>query len=129
MYREIKFRGKKKGTNEWLYFDLMAHILNEDGEPCDFLQYNIEADTVGQFTGLTDKNGKEIYDGDICKHPDAVEPEHLGFEMVFEDFKFKAICVFHDDYIPERIVTDFSEYFNETEIIGNIHENPELLNR
>ena len=55
--REIRFRAKRKDTGEWLYWNLL------DG--FSYPKEIIDEDTVGQYTGLKDKNGKEIYEGDI----------------------------------------------------------------
>ncbi|WP_290083926.1 YopX family protein, partial [Paramuribaculum intestinale] len=72
MNRTIKFRGKRLDNGEWVYGDLeynrakniaRIHTYDEDGEY--LIQHSVDPATVGQFTGLLNKNGKEIYEGDI----------------------------------------------------------------
>ena len=76
--------------------------------------YKVDSETVGQFTGLTDKNGKEIYEGDI------VETDN-NFNLIKRiEIKY---CVETLSFWPTNFVGSISEYY----IIGNIHENPELL--
>jgi uncharacterized phage protein (TIGR01671 family) len=98
--REIKFRAWSE--NKMHHFDLSDTIA-------PFLENN-----VMQFTGLKDKNGKEIYEGDI------VNRFHLKGTVCFDELR--AMFIINDGFkIPL-----FNEIYG-VEVIGNIHENPELL--
>lgn len=119
--REIKFRGQQKDTKIWVYGSVIQcagiwYIYNENEsfrmpQDPDFENSFIEIipETIGQFTGLYDKNGKEIYEGDILKGG-----IYLSYEVKW-DYEDNGWNVKNDDIRKHY------------EIIGNIHENPELL--
>ena len=130
--REILFRGKRKANADWVHGDLSFHRDGRTYIRCwDRLEhsptynaYEVDPSTIGQFTGLTDKNGKRIFEGDIIK------VEYVGVnrglsgigKVVFEQCKFALIWGWHKEVV---CLTHFS---NVTfEVIGNIHDNPELL--
>ena len=90
------------------------------------LYWEVDPDTVGQFTGLTDKNGERIFEGDILK------VYYYGKSKIFGAVKFDESRFFiDDDFMRDDIkakapMTEmFSRY--EFEVVGNIHDNPELL--
>ncbi len=127
--REILFRGKRKDNGEWIvghllrYEDGRARIIEsrtdifcfaDDPDTTVVKTYEVAPETVGQFTGLTDKNGKKIFDGDIIE---AVCDNSFG-----ECIK-APVVVRMDDYELMWDITHSYEY----EVIGNIHDNPELL--
>jgi len=130
MKREIKFRGKRIDTGEWVYGDLLqngsiTHISNFDnGVFRD--HYEVDPETVGQFTGLTDKNGKEIYEGGIVNFEwsDKNDSEMIKHEVIFKDGEFRMKPM---KSLMETWEIRISNYANQIEIIGNIHENPELI--
>lgn len=119
--REILFRGKN-AKGEWEYgVPLITGLNSEIAYITQANSYDcrVDIDTVGQYTGLTDKKGKKIFEGDILKGAwDTI------FQVVYDDcylgFRAKEKYGMHnciDYYGLDRI-----------EIIGNIHDNPELMN-
>lgn len=113
MNREIKFRGFSKKLNSWVYGFLQEVDVEGVGYSYIFWQGNttfVEANSVGQFTGLHDKNGKEIYEGDIVT-------DGVGKYKIIYDLKLAG-------YQPYYIFRDEPE--NYCEVIGNIYENTEL---
>lgn len=122
--REIKFRGKRIDNGEWI----VGSLDNSDNRECFILYRNekhepysvrVNPKTVGQFTGLTDKNGKDIYEGDICYgHSDGAG------KIVWTKFDGGYDYEFNDG----NIVGIF-EVIKFIEVIGSIYENPELLNK
>ena len=141
--REILFRGKTKDTNWWIegYYAIESnhacfrgelkhtHFIFKD-EFMDWgigglVQYEVIPETVGQYTGLTDKNGKKIFEGDIVKVQDDVygSPfcDGITGQVVYDETAF---------FIKPHNHMESQWLFNECavyEIIGNIHDNPELL--
>ena len=133
--REILFRGKRIIDNEWIegfYFKAKCYITDE--ELSDYISiphreekcrpsetFMVWHETVGQFTGLTDKNGKKIFEGDIVKYGDTVH------EVVFEQRNGTA---YFGLVYNELETLPFGHYqdLRQIEVIGNIHDNPELLN-
>ena len=137
--REILFRGKRIGNSEWVYgyyvpicfgrFPCKPAIVPEsDGtwEPIE-----VKKETVGQYIGLTDKNGRKIFEGDILKivhkyqspfDDDTKEYTDITTDVVF--FDDEGLC-FSYGKSPFLCVVD--NVTAEYEVIGNIHDNPELL--
>lgn len=138
--REIKFRGKGGITDSWLIGSLVTW---KDGAMIygGFLNEGVvRTETVGQYTGLKDKNGKEIYEGDIVEW--VFFYERLGANMGVKecDTIVKGIIRWKQGgFILEVIENDFENagYYSisalytdtesDVEIIGNIHDNPELI--
>jgi uncharacterized phage protein (TIGR01671 family) len=130
--REILFRGKCVNNGDWVtgvYYKQTEYY----GDPCEkhyiitstecfgYYQaldyYEVDPETVGQFTGLTDKNGKKIFEGDILKDGDyiaSVKAEIYNCGCCHSVYGFST----HDSDV---LIGMYSE------IIGNIHDNPELL--
>lgn len=121
--REILFRGKDILTGEWLYGDLIQSANEEDVKfIVPFTETNTRGvipETIGQFTGLCDKNGQGIFEGDIvrCKNYHGTVEGYIGYSKSGVYFLY-CISGYSDEYL-----------FNCTdiEIIGNVFDNPELL--
>ena len=125
MNREIKFRALKSGTVEWVfgYFVKNRDGLNFIRDAENFNTYLIERDTLGQFTGLTDKHEKEIYAGDILHYFQGDKRYFRTiqwFKNSFWSFQVNSENKFPISFLSENKLDDM-------EIIGNIFENPELL--
>lgn len=121
--REIKFRGRDICTGECLYGDLrqragcLPSIIRSfcNNGKLDYCETPIHRDSLGQFTGLYDKRGNEIYEGDILSEIETNKKVVVTYEAPMfcytdNDFGYKFLN------LPENFV-----------IIGNIHDNPELL--
>lgn len=134
--REIKYRGKRIDNDEWVHGYLIGNdvivgeIVDWDTEYfCTEFWLKVDPETVGQYTGLKDKNGKEIYEGDIS------QSEHLiyeikwverctkyGVKVIKSPFVLTRGCTFPlQDYVKEGTIQCWFE------VIGNIHEHPHLL--
>jgi uncharacterized phage protein (TIGR01671 family) len=128
--REIFFRGKRKDTGEWVYgfyvkSKAFEYIHRYDrGELSDrvFTCYNIIPETVGQYTGLKDKDGKRIFEGDIVK-TNYAGIEHIG---VIGFSEYEIIADFKKTMGEVEIKAIFRQ-FSTLKIIGTIHDTPELL--
>lgn len=121
--RQIKFRGKHTKIGEWIYGSL---LIAQDG-CCNIydglLYHKVKANTVGQFTGLLDKNGKEIYEGDIF----VSDYMSLVFYVGYENGKWVGMDS-DGNWMP--LLEDqlsISDRLHYIKVIGNIHDNPELI--
>lgn len=122
---EILFRGKRIDNGEWLFGDLRhifhgeyrTHIVdNSNGLNNDVCGLEVASSTVGQFTGLEDKLGTKIFEGDIVRYGQRGAVEYNSgsaqFTLNFTDSTYEGF-----DNIP----------FCDCEVLGNIYDNPELL--
>lgn len=135
--REILFRGKRIDNGEWVEgylvpitincYDKGYEIIESDGIEYDeldgynplFSSFRVYPETVGQYTGLTDKNGKRIFEGDIV----IFKTTNYHFEpCVVEYHNDVAQFVVSKNGRSYPMADDFSY-----EVIGNIHDNPELI--
>ena len=124
--RTIKFRGKNIETGEWVYVDLIQRMVympsimfpyESDGK-VRYAECAVKRETIGQFTGLQDKNGIEIYEGDIVKGC-----WNSVFTIVWENHSTSFQARVNDGY--QREISYFG--LDKLEVIGNIYDNPELL--
>ena len=120
--RTIKFRGKRLDNGEWIYGSYVPHynffgtikdeMVDENGN-----LFEVAPSTVGQYTGLKDKNGKEIYEDDILLD------ESGAYAVVC--YSMGSFCV---DFGEEFDLQYFTDRIHEIcYVAGNIHDNPELL--
>lgn len=139
--REILFRGKRIDNGEWVIgflsktrgLDNKLHICidyEEKGVMCSSI---VIPETLGQYTGLTDKNGNKIFEGDILKYYDD-EIQIVEWNKAFSNLMLHTYCKYKMKK-GRKVVTEKSDGWNwlndyplnEMSIIGNIHDNPELL--
>lgn len=129
MTREILFRGKRVDNGEWLFGDLRhifhgeyrTHIVdNSNGLNNDVCGLEVASSTVGRFTGLTDRNGVKIFEGDIVRYGDTIH------RVVFEQRNGTAYFgLVYSAY--ETLPFGHYQDLKQIEVIGNIYDNPELL--
>lgn len=127
--RQIKFRAYDKARNEYLSAGKIFLTINGGKNPTDSVQYldvlrdpNMYADrfVIEQFTGLHDKNGKEIYEGDILRSENGYA-EPIGWSQ--DNAGFATMDFANGEYIYE-----IDQFLASTKTIsGTIHDNPELL--
>lgn len=145
MNRQIKFRGKRKDTGEWVYGDLLhidggcliyfgsqmetetPYIENSSNIAVELFRTEIavvEPESVGQFTGLLDANGKEIYEGDVID---------FGLNAVVKYHPFLCSFILDCDNREPHFNDSYSElgYMKKQcekfVVIGSIHDSPELV--
>lgn len=130
MTREILFRGKRMDNGEWTYgyycpkpyshFPCEATIFPSETIDRDWHGERVDPDTVGQFIGLCDKNGVRIFEGDIVRYGDTIH------SVVFE--QRNGTAYFGLIYSPfETLPFGHYQDLKQIEVLGNIHDNPELL--
>lgn len=123
--REIKFRGKRTDTGEWVFGDIQ-HVqrinTKEEAEQSGrrtkpavrVANYDVDEETIGQFTGLYDKNGRAVFEGDLL----------IGYDhVVVVGWLDGGFCDIKSDIIEPLMYLDVED----RNVIGNIHDNPELL--
>lgn len=122
MNRKIKFRGKRLDNGEWVYGDLWQHNERVDIVDRKADSHPVDPGTVGQYTCLKDRNGVAIYEGDILNHPAGPKAE---IKYIPEHAAFIARYMYEGEQTYNYLEGD--GVLKLCEIIGNIYENPELL--
>lgn len=131
--REILFRGKRADNSEWVYGRTLSDdVIAPKGQMFrmgngmyaeGLMGYVVDPATVGQYTGLTDKNGKKIFEGDIVSVEDHLIPKGKRYRFFDGTVEYKdaSFAIVGEDFSAYRWI----DY--DIEVIGNIHDNPELL--
>ena len=136
--REILFRGKRTDNGEWVYgyYTKARYYLNgeemhiifapdvEAFPHCEFTEYEeVIPETVSRFTGLTDRNGRKIFEGDIVEgNSEYFTFTHPYGKVVYDGGQY---LISFDDMLED--IECLGAWANDVEIIGNIYNNPELL--
>lgn len=140
--REILFKAKRKDNGEWVEGNLIANERNENqkyigyifdernGVIEDFDLVEVIPETLCQYTGLTDKNDKKIWENDIVKNKKRTE----GFDWYkvvwrkdFADFGVEPIKPQFEAKYPMGLSDELTIYGRDYEVIGNVFDNPEML--
>ena len=136
MKRVIKFRGKRLTDGKWIYGDFFRNrrlaFIAADGiveNPlASWQDYNIDPDTVGQFTGLYDREGNEIFEGDVVTGLEYAD-FHTG-----DDGNVNAVVVWDTEWASFMLdagcrvnIRPCADIRRRIRVTGNIHDNPSLL--
>lgn len=152
MNREIKFRGKMIPENEWIFGTILRipappvcfgksetdkyyiqfpdpRYMPDWNMPYKMVQGEVNPDTIGQYTGLKDKNGKEIYEEDVVKiinkNSKVIPIKPLIAQIVWSEEYLAYILITTSIKDAFENLGDYIDY--DIEVIGNVFENPELL--
>ena len=133
--REVIFRGKRTDNGKWVKGYLyITHIGSHEIGSYDAeinierLTFDVIPETVGQYTGLTDKNGVRIFEGDICrfKRFNDIHVGEIVFNVTTASFvmRYQSIVGAYGEKATQKMLLSVCD---DIEVIGNIHDDPELL--
>ena len=133
--REILFRGKRTDCDAWVEGDLIQAFRENQLSSCSIMPntptaycWKVIPETIGQYTGLADRNGKKIFEGDICRFK-RFNDVHVGkvvFNVTTASFImwYQPIVGAYGEKATQKMLLSVCD---DIEVIGNIHDNPELL--
>ena len=130
--REILFRGKRKGNGEWVYGN---YAVTDNNEKQHFIfqnkafEFEVDPETVGQYTGIIDDNVKKIFEGAILSITND-DPDYDYITKVYLDCNTLCVDVQGQDYDCTSIgfaIGIWDDECDRLEVIGNIYDNPEML--
>ncbi len=135
--REILFRGKRFDDGEWVY-GFYSNTKGENGR-FHYIQdensfVKVDPSTVGQYTGVVDKNGKQVFEDDIIGYTDTDTGKRKIFGVVkwYHEGNFYINTDTYCNYTSDNDCANVGHMMNRTAIklyvLGNIHDNPELIN-
>ena len=124
MKREILFRGKRLDNGQWVEGNVQVpnketlHVFNKwfmwDEKN---IQRQVDPETVGQFTGMTDKKGKKLFEGDVY----SMGEKNILYVVIFDKSQFIG------KQVGNRSLAGLEYWKSDIEIVGSVHDNPELL--
>lgn len=130
--REILFRGKRTDNNKWIcgspiFQDNYVLIRFWNSEEFEYEEYLVAPETVGQYTGMCDENDVKVFEGDIVVLDQYVKNTFLGVRDGVVKYGWGGFCI--QDFSTLSSLNTLSSYdcILRGEVIGNIHDNPELL--
>lgn len=136
--REILFRGKRVDNGKWIYGDFFQGkkdiFIEYWTDNKEYRAYEVDPETIGQYTGLEDKNGQKIFEGDILCFTDFDYITNIYYGIVkFGTYKSPTHNVinqgFYVDWQDVKYRSDLGYWANQSSccVVGNIYDNPELL--
>lgn len=137
MKREIIFRGKRLDNGKWEYGDLVhddiggMYVFPNDAENL-YIEYRVDPDTVGQYTGVVDPNGKRVFEGDVIGYtnPDTNITKTFGVVRWHREGNFYIDTYSTFNYDSGQTASNVGYMIPSHDtltIIGNVYDNPELL--